>query len=179
MGAPMADQSPPPLLTIIIPTLNEAEQLPALLADLRQQQGILLEIIIGDGGSSESEGTDLFSMSSSMNSSVLSMQSAKIIRWYSDRQSRWLSHRLFVPSRLRNPYMIDSSLLILSWIMPIILERLLFAGAAEDSGAGISAFFKACISSVILTCWVNSVSITVCSAPAACIRAIDCSMADR
>lgn len=41
----------PPSLSVIIPTLNEAEHLPALLADLRRQQGITLEIIVADGGS--------------------------------------------------------------------------------------------------------------------------------
>ncbi len=53
MAVPAADQSKPPRLTIIIPTLNEAEHLPALLNDLLQQQGVVLEIIIGDGGSSD------------------------------------------------------------------------------------------------------------------------------
>jgi rSAM/selenodomain-associated transferase 2 len=43
----------PPLLSIIIPTLNEAAHLPALLADLRQQQGIISEIIVADGGSTD------------------------------------------------------------------------------------------------------------------------------
>ena len=41
------------LLSIIIPTLNEAEHLPALLDDLKQQQNISLEIIVGDGGSTD------------------------------------------------------------------------------------------------------------------------------
>lgn len=41
----------PPLLSIIIPTLNEAETLPFLLADLNRQQDIIIEIIIADGGS--------------------------------------------------------------------------------------------------------------------------------
>ncbi len=40
-------------LSVIIPTLNEAEQLPQLLADLQQQQGINLELIVADGGSSD------------------------------------------------------------------------------------------------------------------------------
>lgn len=40
-----------PLLSIIIPTLNEAEHLPALLDDLGRQQRVSLEIVIGDGGS--------------------------------------------------------------------------------------------------------------------------------
>lgn len=40
-----------PLLSVIIPTLNEAVNLPSLLADLRGQQGIGLEIIVADGGS--------------------------------------------------------------------------------------------------------------------------------
>lgn len=45
--------TPPPLLSVIIPTRNEAEQLPALLADLRRQQGVTLEIIVADGGSND------------------------------------------------------------------------------------------------------------------------------
>lgn len=43
----------PRFLSIIIPTLNEAAHLPALLADLRQQQGVTLEIIVADGGSTD------------------------------------------------------------------------------------------------------------------------------
>ena len=46
-----------PLLSIVIPTLNEAEHLPSLLADLRQQEGVALEIIIGDGGSTDTTRT--------------------------------------------------------------------------------------------------------------------------
>ena len=41
------------VVSVIIPTLNEAENLPALLEDLKQQRSITLEIIIGDGGSSD------------------------------------------------------------------------------------------------------------------------------
>ncbi len=44
---------PQTLLSIIIPTLNEAEHLPVLLADLRKQRNISLEIIVGDGGSAD------------------------------------------------------------------------------------------------------------------------------
>lgn len=40
-------------LSIIIPTLNEAQSLPLLLADLQLQRGIRLEVIVGDGGSSD------------------------------------------------------------------------------------------------------------------------------
>jgi rSAM/selenodomain-associated transferase 2 len=40
-------------LSVIIPTLNEAENLPALLEDLKQQENINLEIIVGDGGSTD------------------------------------------------------------------------------------------------------------------------------
>jgi len=43
----------PPLLSIVIPTFNEAENLPALLKDIKQQQNIFFEIIVGDGGSSD------------------------------------------------------------------------------------------------------------------------------
>jgi len=46
-------QSPPPLLSVIIPTLNEAELLPLLLDDIKQQQDVSFEIIVGDGGSSD------------------------------------------------------------------------------------------------------------------------------
>lgn len=42
-----------PLLSIIIPTLNEADCLPGLLDDFKKQRNISLEIIIGDGGSSD------------------------------------------------------------------------------------------------------------------------------
>ncbi len=41
-------------LSVIIPTLNEAENLPALLNDLAAQQKIDFEILIADGGSTDS-----------------------------------------------------------------------------------------------------------------------------
>lgn len=44
--------STPSLLTVIIPTLNEATALPLLLEDLKQQD-CPLEVIIGDGGSTD------------------------------------------------------------------------------------------------------------------------------
>ncbi|MFZ2950240.1 MAG: TIGR04283 family arsenosugar biosynthesis glycosyltransferase [Desulfuromonadaceae bacterium] len=44
---------PQRLLSVIIPALNEAENLPSLLDDLKKQQNISLEIIVGDGGSSD------------------------------------------------------------------------------------------------------------------------------
>ncbi len=40
-----------PELSVIVPTLNEAAALPALLADLAGQQGVTLEVIVVDGGS--------------------------------------------------------------------------------------------------------------------------------
>lgn len=43
----------PVVLTIIIPTLNEAENLPVLLQDLSRQDDLLLEIIVADGGSTD------------------------------------------------------------------------------------------------------------------------------
>ena len=42
---------PKPDLSIIIPTLNEAEALPLLLGDLVRQQGVSFEVIVTDGGS--------------------------------------------------------------------------------------------------------------------------------
>jgi rSAM/selenodomain-associated transferase 2 len=46
-------QSHLPLLSVIIPTLNEAKHLPHLLDDLKKQQNVSLEIIVADGGSSD------------------------------------------------------------------------------------------------------------------------------
>lgn len=46
-------QSSQPLLSIIIPTLNEAVHLPHLLGDINKQTDISLEIIVADGGSSD------------------------------------------------------------------------------------------------------------------------------
>ena len=40
-----------PLLSIIIPTLDEAATLPALLDDLRHQRDVACEVIVSDGGS--------------------------------------------------------------------------------------------------------------------------------
>ncbi len=42
-----------PQLAVIIPTLNEADCLPSLLQQLREQQGLDLELIVTDGGSSD------------------------------------------------------------------------------------------------------------------------------
>lgn len=40
-------------LSVIIPCLNEAETLPALLADLAAQRGVILETLVADGGSTD------------------------------------------------------------------------------------------------------------------------------
>lgn len=42
-----------PELSVIIPTLNEAEALPRLLADLAAQRGLDFEVIVSDGGSND------------------------------------------------------------------------------------------------------------------------------
>ena len=42
-----------PELSIIIPTLNEAENLPLLLGDLERQKGLHFEVIVTDGGSAD------------------------------------------------------------------------------------------------------------------------------
>jgi len=47
----MPDADAPLQLSIIIPLLNEAESLPALLDDLGRQEGIPFEVILVDGGS--------------------------------------------------------------------------------------------------------------------------------
>ncbi len=48
---------PSPTLSIIIPALNEAAHLPALLDDLAQQKDISCEILVGDGGSTDATRT--------------------------------------------------------------------------------------------------------------------------
>ncbi|TFH61439.1 MAG: glycosyltransferase, partial [Candidatus Zixiibacteriota bacterium] len=40
-------------LSIVIPTLNEAEALPLLLSDLARQQGVSFEVIVADGDSAD------------------------------------------------------------------------------------------------------------------------------
>lgn len=47
-----------PDLSVVIPALNEAAALPALLADLRAQQQVSLQVIVADGGSED--GTPAF-----------------------------------------------------------------------------------------------------------------------
>ncbi len=47
---------PKPDLSIIIPTLNEAESLPLLLGDLERQEGLCFEVIVTDGGSVDGTG---------------------------------------------------------------------------------------------------------------------------
>ena len=42
-----------PTLSVIIPTINEADHLPELLSDIASQQEITIETIIADGGSSD------------------------------------------------------------------------------------------------------------------------------
>ncbi|MES1944751.1 family 2 glycosyl transferase [Salinisphaera sp. PC39] len=44
---------PRPDLSVVVPTLDEAEALPALLAALAAQRGIALETIVADGGSTD------------------------------------------------------------------------------------------------------------------------------
>ena len=47
------------MLSIIIPTLNEAANLPLLLDDLKRQRGIDLQVIVADGGSTDGTLRDL------------------------------------------------------------------------------------------------------------------------
>lgn len=46
-----------PELSVIIPTLNEADTLPRLLADLAAQSEVRLEVLVSDGGSTDGTGT--------------------------------------------------------------------------------------------------------------------------
>ena len=42
-----------PELSVIIPAINEQLELPALLAQLSEQTGVALEILVADGGSTD------------------------------------------------------------------------------------------------------------------------------
>ena len=46
-----------PALSVVIPALNEAAALPALLTALRQQRGVALQILVSDGGSADATAT--------------------------------------------------------------------------------------------------------------------------
>jgi len=43
----------PPVISLIVPVLNEAAELPGLLASISAQEGVNLEVILCDGGSSD------------------------------------------------------------------------------------------------------------------------------
>lgn len=49
----MSERLLSPTLSVVIPTFNEAAALPALLQDLHRQKDISLEVIVGDGGSTD------------------------------------------------------------------------------------------------------------------------------
>ena len=49
----MARVASRPELSVIVPVLNEAEALPSLLAQLRAQKDVALEILVADGGSTD------------------------------------------------------------------------------------------------------------------------------
>lgn len=53
-----AADSDPPGLSVIIPCLNEARNLPALLGDLNRQRRLHLEVLVADGGSAD-DGIDI------------------------------------------------------------------------------------------------------------------------
>jgi rSAM/selenodomain-associated transferase 2 len=98
----------PCLLSIIIPALNEADHLPALLKDLQAQRDISLEIIIGDGGSSDA---------------TLSFAKNYGVRWVCAKRGRGVqmnaaagqasgAYYLFLhaDSRIEDPYLLRNAL---------------------------------------------------------------------
>ncbi len=52
-SAPARPVASAPQLSVLIPTLDEAGTLPGLLADLAAQQGLRIEVLVADGGSSD------------------------------------------------------------------------------------------------------------------------------
>jgi hypothetical protein len=53
----MAGEGSTPPLAVVIPTLNEAAHLPLLLADLAVAKGLVAELVVVDGGSSDGTAT--------------------------------------------------------------------------------------------------------------------------
>ena len=96
------------ILSVIIPALNEADHLPELLRDLQTQRDISLEIIIGDGGSSDATQT---------------IADAFGVRWVQSQRGRGVqmnaavqqasgAYYLFMhaDSRIEDPYLLRNAL---------------------------------------------------------------------
>ncbi|KPJ92473.1 MAG: hypothetical protein AMJ53_09305 [Gammaproteobacteria bacterium SG8_11] len=73
---------PKPDISIIVPTLNEAQNIPLLLESLRQQLNCQFELIIVDGGSSDATRTLLteFQKQHGLNTKIITTQTGRAIQ---------------------------------------------------------------------------------------------------
>lgn len=97
-----------PELSVIIPALNEAETLPLLLGDLARQQSVLLEILIGDGGS----GDATRSIARSSGAGVIPAQRGRGIQMNAAAAQARGAYLLFLhaDSRLDDPLLLRNAL---------------------------------------------------------------------
>ncbi|MCB0359557.1 MAG: TIGR04283 family arsenosugar biosynthesis glycosyltransferase [Bdellovibrionales bacterium] len=102
-----------PDLSVVIPTLNEEQHLPHLLDDLSRQQSIQLEVVVADGGSSDTT------------RSVAEQYSARVVESAAGRgrqmnagaRAASASMLLFVhaDSRIPDPRQLEQALRVLGW----------------------------------------------------------------
>lgn len=97
-----------PLLSVIIPCLNEAETLPALLGDLGRQRQIHLEVLVADGGSTD----DSMALARDLGTSVIEAERGRAAQMNAAaRQARgdWLLF-LHADSRIKDPRLLAAAL---------------------------------------------------------------------
>lgn len=114
-------------LSVIIPTLNEAAALPALLGDLRRQQGIALQVIVADGGSDD--GTPAFAAHAGAHVVLAPRgRGAQMNAGAREAAAPWLLF-LHADSRVENPTLLRDALEALKSHGPIDTRP---SGATQD-----------------------------------------------
>ncbi len=104
-------------LSVIIPTLNEEAALPGLLADLQQQQGCALEIIVVDGGSSDAT----LVLAEQAGAKVVRAEHGRALQMNAGAAQAGAGHLLFLHADTRLP-------------SPTLLRDALHALAEQNSG---------------------------------------------
>ena len=107
----MVHQTAQQLLSVIIPTLNEADNLPALLDDLKRQKGISLEVLVADGGSSDATR----SVAEAFGARLVSARRGRGAQMNSAAAEATGDYFLFLhaDSRIDDPYLLCNALLAL------------------------------------------------------------------
>ncbi|HUP91833.1 MAG TPA: TIGR04283 family arsenosugar biosynthesis glycosyltransferase [Solimonas sp.] len=106
----------PARLSIIIPALDEAAALPALLDDLRAQQGVELQLIVADGGSTDAT----VALAGARGAEVVSVSRGRGRQMNAGRRAARQEWLLFLHADSRLP-------------TPLLLRDALVAMAAQDS----------------------------------------------